>query len=205
MKVQQLLKQCKRIIHAIFFNVKKDSGLSSQVSQEKKKEFISLEQLNIKVFYKILLSEKNLSLLKVSDPQSNWEILLDEYWNYVDAKKYASNIRKSVSILKKENKITTLSAIVMKMEMGHRCKELKDWGYNTKEQAIQALRVLKTNYKIEVLKSNQKKITGSKTLDIYKDCALLENVLKRQIDLEKCNVLMWVSYNNLAKEMTKKK
>jgi len=192
------------ITSATYSRAKKDIILSPQLQGVK--ERISLENLLIKTFYKILQSEKNLSLLKVENPKDKWDDLLDEYWNIIDKDKYNSSIRKSVSFLKQENEITSLSAILLKASAGGVVKEdLKVWGIDNTTKALSRLRTLKTTYSIEMLRENQRHTFGTVEFNIYKDVVMLEQLLGRAIDIDKCNVLQWIEYNKLANEMNKKK
>ncbi len=163
----------------------------------------SCDTLPIRIFYEILKTG-NLNLLgNGSQKQLSdlWADLLDEYWQLSDSVKYKSNLRKTKSLLLKRNKFTTLLAIVKKHELGGDVKEdLEYWNLKNVLDAIQAIRVLKTNIAFDIAR-NRNDEDKKTAYNFYKDLAVLEQVLKRSIDSEKITVSYWIELRKLADQL----
>ena len=203
MNCQQLWQQTKRVTIAICTYALKGSGISNR--QQKKVEVsITLEQLNIKLFYQIQKTQKS-ELLKVKNHKSNWSDLLDEYWKLVDLGKYKRSLRKDTKRLKNQNKFITVSAILMKAAYGYIVdKELKDWGYSSVEDCRKRFNLELTKYEMEEAR-NKKTGNYESEFNVYRDALVLEQILDKNIDLDKCNVLYWIELNKLAKTVSDSK
>ena len=170
----------------------------------------SYEDLPIKIFYEILKTE-NLNLLvrkgKASQDQlkNKWADILDEYWNMTNAGLYQSNLRRAKSLIQKQNKYTSLMAILTLAELGINVKdELKYWGLETVKEALRQVRVLKTKIAMKMAEL-QGEETKKIVYNFYKDLAILEQLLNRSLNVETLTVSYWVELHKLAKQINKTK
>ncbi len=89
---------------------------------------------------------------------------------------------------------------MLKASVGSVIKDdLEKWNLKTTAQARQHLNRIVTKYKIDLLRDNQPQ--SQRKISVYKDAIVLGHILGYQIDLDKCNVVMWIEYNKLAKEL----
>lgn len=170
----------------------------------------SCEDLPIKIFYEILKTE-NLNLLirkgNASQDQlkNKWADILDEYWNMTNAGLYQSNLRRAKSLIQKQNKYTSLMAILTLAELGINVKDkLKYWGLETVKEALRQVRVLKTKIAMKMAEL-QGEETKKIVYNFYKDLAILEQLLNRSLNVETLTVSYWVELHKLAKQINKTK
>lgn len=175
----------------------------------------SCDTLPIRIFYEILKTKNQKLLLKreqqklelnenqVNQLNNTWIDLLDSYWQLSNPAKYSTNLRKTKSLITKQNEYTTLVAILMKHSLGvNIAKDLRHWRIKNINQCLHKSRVLKTKIGLDLARLNSDDDKES-AYNFYRDLAILEQILNRQIDQESTTVSYWLELNKLANQINK--
>lgn len=169
----------------------------------------SCDTLPIKVFYEILktknqkhlleISQRNLNLSESQKIQLNnaWLDILDDYWQLSNPSKYKNNIRKTKDLLEKQNKLTTLKAILLKADLGiNVVEDLKYWNIKSVEQCLYRTRVLKTKILLILAKVND--VSDTKyAYNFNKDYVKLIQRIKVP-EIDKITVSLWIELNKIT-------
>ena len=176
----------------------------------------SCDTLPVKIFYEILKT-KNLNLL-IKNHESHekseqlnqklndlWSDILDEYWQLTNLTRYKANLRKTKSLITKQNQYTTFIGILTLAEYGAPVqKYLEYWKIKTIQEVQQKVRVLKTNIGLAIAKIEEPNDTKD-AYNFYSDLVVIEQILKRSLNAESITVSYWAELNKLAKKINKGK
>lgn len=170
---------------------------------EKKIKYNSCDDLPTQVFYEIL-NTNDLTLLGPHDkPEAVWIQIIDTYWELSDPQKYKSNIMSTISIIRKQNRLTMLGSLYVLDSMGIAKDEFYTQLKVSKGKILSTINREKTLLELATVKIN-KGVKDDIKYNFYKDLTQLELIFERSLSTDTV-VSHWIELNRTAKEIMKQK